>query len=88
MNDGCTHTPPPPPETFLYPIKPDWFRVLLCFKTSLSAKMSSACSFIFIRMVFTLRLALKQRHKETRKWPIARYMPKVSSVMPANSQVV
>ena len=35
-------------------------------------KMSSACSFIFmqIKLIFALRLALKQRHKGTRKWPI------------------
>ena len=40
-------------------------------------KMSSACIFIFmqikvifIRIVFALRLALKQRHKGTLKWPI------------------
>ena len=54
------------------------FRVLLCLclKTSLSAKMSSACSFIscksksFHKNGFALRLALKQRHKGTRKWPI------------------
>ena len=44
---------------------------------TLHMKMSSACSFIFmqikvifIRMVFALRLALKQRHMGTRKWPI------------------
>ena len=37
-------------------------------------KMSSACSFIFmqIKVSFALRLALKQRHKGTRKWPIKR----------------
>ena len=40
-------------------------------------KMSSACSFLFYanqrhfhKNGFTLRLALKQRHKRTRKWPI------------------
>ena len=39
-------------------------------------KMSSACSFIFMRIShfhkngFALRLALKQRHNVTRKWPI------------------
>ena len=39
-------------------------------------KMSSACWFIFIQIShfhengFALRLALKQRHKGTRKWPI------------------
>ena len=42
-------------------------------------KMSSACSFIFmqikvifIRMVSHLVSLLKQRHKGTQKWPIAR----------------
>ena len=42
------------------------FRVLLCvcFKTTLSAKP-------FIRISgFALRLALKQKHNGTRKWPI------------------
>ena len=39
-------------------------------------KMSSACSFIFMQIShfhkngFALRLALKQRYKGTRKWPI------------------
>ena len=34
-------------------------------------KMSSACSFIFMQINgFAIRLALKQRHKGTRKWPI------------------
>ena len=40
-------------------------------------KMSSACSFLFYANQshfhnngFALRLALKQRHKRTRKWPI------------------
>ena len=39
-------------------------------------KMSSACNFIFMQIKvifirgFALRLALKQRHKGTRKWPI------------------
>ena len=39
--------------------------------------MSAACSFIFLQfkvisitLVFALRLALEQRHKGTRKWPI------------------
>ena len=32
-------------------------------------KMSSACSFILMQIA--LRLALKQRHKGTRKWPIS-----------------
>ena len=42
----------------------------------LHMKMSSACSFIFMQIShfhkngFTLRLALKQRQKRTRKWPI------------------
>ena len=40
-------------------------------------KMSSACSFILIQISqfhnngFALRLALKQRHKGTRKWPFS-----------------
>ena len=41
-------------------------------------KMSSACSFIFMQIKvifhkngFALRLALKQRHKGTRKWAIS-----------------
>ena len=36
-------------------------------------KMSSACSFILMQIKngFALRLALKQRHKGTRKWPIS-----------------
>ena len=53
-------------------------------------KMSSACSFIFMPIShfhkngFALRLALKQRHKGTRKWPIvcivhARTYPRKSS---------
>ena len=59
------------------------FRVLLClcFKTSLSAKpfilkwVLLAVSFHanqshFHENGFALRLALKQRHKRTRKWPI------------------
>ena len=39
-------------------------------------KMSSACSFIFMQIShfhkngFALKLALKQRHKGTRNWPI------------------
>ena len=33
-------------------------------------KMSSACSFIFMQIKVALRLALKPRHKGTRKWPI------------------
>ena len=35
-------------------------------------KMSCACSFIFmqIKVIFALRLTLKQRHKGTRKWLI------------------
>ena len=60
------------------------FRVLLhlCFKTSLSAKpfiwkwvphvVSFSCKSTshFHKNGFALRLALKQRHKGTRKWPI------------------
>ena len=59
------------------------FRILLClcFKTSLSAKpfiwkwvlhaVSFSCiSSHFHKHGFALRLALKQRHKGTRKWPI------------------
>ena len=61
------------------------FRVLLClcFKTSLSANtnLSNENEFCmqfhfhanqshFHNNGFALRLALKQRHKETRKWPI------------------
>ena len=60
------------------------FRVLLClcFKTSLSAKpfiwkwvlhaVSFSCqSSHFHKNGFALRIALKQRHKGTRKWPIS-----------------
>ena len=36
-------------------------------------KMSSACSFIFHKKGFALTLALKQRHKGTRKWPIKHF---------------
>ena len=44
--------------------------------------MSSACSFIFMQIShfhnngFALRLALKQRHKGTWKWPIGLHCPK------------
>ena len=43
---------------------------------SFHVKMSSVCSFIFMQISYfhkngiALRLALKQRHKGTRKWPI------------------
>ena len=60
------------------------FRVLLClcFKASLSANLSYENEFCtqflfhankshFHKNGFALRLALKQRHKGTRKWPIA-----------------
>ena len=43
-------------------------------------RMSSACSFIFTQIShfhkigLALRLALKQRHKRTRKWPECTYL--------------
>ena len=54
------------------------FRVLLClcFKWSLSARpfiwkwVLQAVSFSCKSVIFTLWLALKQRHKGARKWPI------------------
>ena len=68
-------------DTIVCPI--GHFQVLLClrFKTSLSAKpfiwkwalhaVSFSCISHFHKNGFALRLALKQRHKGTRKWPIS-----------------
>ena len=48
--------------------------------------MSSACSFIFMQInhfhknSFALRLALKQRHKGTRKWPFCPFLTKIAYV--------
>ena len=58
-----------------------WVPLRLCFKTSLSAKPFLKNEFCvqfhfhanqshFNKNGFALRLALKQRHKGTRKWPI------------------
>ena len=78
------------------------FRVLLClcFKTSLSANLSYENEFCmqfhshanqshFHNNGFALRLALKQRHKGTRKWPIAcvvRWQHTVLCMMRATSK--
>ena len=79
------------------------FRLLLClcFKTSLSAKPFIWNEFCmqfhfhsnqshFHKNGFALRLALKQRHKRTRKWPIEttyfsilHYTPRTESLCPA-----
>ena len=39
-------------------------------------KISSACRFVFmqIKLIFVLRLVLKQRHKRTRKFLIGNYL--------------
>ena len=61
------------------------FRVplCLCFKASLSTKYGNdfellenetACRTHFLMKGFQLGFVLKQRHKRTRKWPIASYV--------------
>ena len=67
-------------SNFLIPGRIGHLRVQLCQNESkcetFHMKMSSACSFMhanqsnFHKNRFALRLALKQRNKGTRKWPI------------------
>ena len=46
-------------------------------------KMSSAFGFIFMQIkVIFIGLALKQRHKGTRKWPILNSLQKAAIIMP------
>ena len=88
------------PKAFVHDCRIGHFRVLLglCFKTSLSAKPfirnefcmqfhSHANQSHFHENGFALRLALKQRHKGTWKWPI-QSMKCVVWVMPVWSRAL